>query len=128
VNLTDSEYRKCGNLTLGKSGQGRMYPTLCALYTKDPEPSYLVGTRECVENDAWVFLAWEGEQLLGWCLSFESSWDGRQAYFFVHPKHRRKGVGRRLARAVERKFPHARVHCWNQAATAFFQTTALVNN
>jgi len=62
----------------------------------------------------------EGE-LAGWALVFNDRWyDGPVAHFYVKPKFRRNGIGRRLAEAVGRRVPECGVLPWNDASHRFF--------
>lgn len=103
--LNGYDYRSCRRLTLnGQGSHGRMQRALDAARHRPASLDRAV-------------LVKEGSTVLGWALDFRRG----EAYFYVHPKHRRKGVGKTLhAEVAKRQGRKPRVHRWNTESTAFF--------
>lgn len=60
--------------------------------------------------------------LLGWALLFNNRYaELPEAHFYVPPKNRRHGIGRKLAESVRRKAPSCIVHPWNHTSERFFE-------
>ena len=61
--------------------------------------------------------------LVGWALTWER--DGEHwANFFVPPPFRRRGIGRKLADSVIRRYEVVNVSAWNRTSERFFENWA----
>lgn len=109
--LSDSEYKECRRLTLsGLGGSGSMQPQLTKLYVA-----------VCRDSRAIMIRDDEGK-LIAWCLLFPSPGveNRMNAYFMVHPDHRREGLGHRLFKHVLRFEKNPILSKWDRASEGFF--------
>lgn len=86
---------------------------------------------ECIsKKKGSIFLAHDGNEKLGWCMAFPESICTmvnfkkyrKFAYFWVLPRHRKKGVGTRLVKRVREQVGYFSVEPGAQApARALFK-------
>lgn len=82
------------------------------------------------EQDAHIWIAWEGDVIVGWALRFilpDKPEPLAYMQFFVAPEHRRKGIGSALANeaarfAGETRAAPWRTFGWTAEALGFFTT------
>lgn len=106
--LTDTEYKQCKSLNLGKNGSMRWE---------------LEEVRRN-EREAWTYLVKDLDSgiLIGWALIFHRHGQDN-AHFYVRKKFRRQGYGERLMFYVKRDWgEQIHVSPWNKQAQCFFKS------
>lgn len=87
--------------------------------------------REVTDEDrGWTVIHYDSKGgIIGWALVFEDIYfdhcnsEGVNAvYFYVHPDHRRQGVGSRLMRHVRTIDPQPLVVPWDDQSVEFFKS------
>ena len=103
-NLTAEEYKACWRLNMGPRGSMRMN---------------LESAREGYHEGARVVMAMENNVLMGWALLFVEA-GVPVVHTYVRASCRRKGVGTRILKRVQRLSPEAKCCPWNRVAKAFY--------
>jgi len=107
-NLTVAEYRACSQLTMRESGE--MAGRLRDAWNESPAASRVLLLEDPSDG-----------RLLAWALVAPSPGREPRLDVYVRRSHRRRGLGRRLLRAVNRYCERPHVCGWDPRSKAFFQ-------